>query len=176
MVEVRTKYTLETYSEFLKFSFFRGKHSRLGHQIYRVIEIILVVMFFVLIFGFLQFPYPPVLFLVVAAFLFAAQNIIPGLFARSYAKKAAGLFNVGLDIAFKKNNVYISTTGESEETATKMPYNLIVRAFEVSNAYYLYIVHGQELILSKKDFINDNPDDLRIMLEEKIGKRYVLCK
>jgi len=177
MVEVRTVYTIDTYANFLKFCFFRGKYSRIGHMIYRGLEVVLVILFFVFLFGPWSIPYPPIIFLLVAVFLYIAQEGMPVLMAKSYKKKAEGLFTIGLELVFKKNLAYIKSIGADEESATKMPYDKVRLVYETKDAFYFFIVHGQELVFPKSDIVKGTAEELRAKVEVHLGnKSYIVCK
>ena len=177
MVEVRTIYTIDTYTKFLKFCFFRGKYSRIGHMVYRGLEVVLVILFFVFLFGPVSVPYSPFIFLLVAVFLYIAQEGMPVIMAKNYKKKAAPLFTIGLELIFKKNLVYIRSIGEDEESTTKMPYDKVRSVYETKDAFYFFIVHGQELVFPKSDIVKGTAEDLRAKVEVHMGKKgYVVCK
>ena len=177
MVEVRTVYTIDTYSKFLKFCFFRGKYSRIGHMFYRGLEVVLVILFFVFLLGPWSIPYPPFIFLLVAVFLYVAQEGMPVIMAKSYKKKAEGLFTIGLELVFKKNIVNIKSIGADEESTTKMPYDKVRIIYETQDAFYFFIVHGQELVFPKSDIVRGTADDLRDIVKVHMGRKsYIVCK
>jgi len=113
----------------------------------------------------------------VAVFLYIAQEGMPVIMAKSYRKKAETLFTVGLELIFKKNLVYIKSIGEDEESITKMPYDKVRSVYETKDAFYFFIVHGQELVFPKSDIVRGTAEELRSKLEAHLGnKSYVVCK
>jgi len=175
MIEVKTKYDLDTHKEFLRFLFFRGRFYRYKQIAFTIMGILLLLLWFLFYFiipeGFVA-----LIFMWIGIILILWAHMVPALLSWQNAREASKIKQSGLEIVFGEDRISITTAGESAEDTSALPYEKVFGAYETKNDFYIFITRAHAFIVSKKDFVKGVPGDLRTLLKTKMKKNFVLCK
>jgi len=175
MIEVKTKYNLETHREFLRFLFFRGKYYRYKQQAFSILGALLIVLWVVFYF-LLDCGPSALLLLAVGIVVILWATLVPFILSRQNAREASKLSQNGLDVIFDDDRVSVMSDGEGPDKASLLRYKDIYHAYEAKNDFYIFITREHAFIVSKKDFIPGDAAGLRGLLRAKLGKEFVICK
>ena len=175
MIEIKTKYDLDTHKEFLRFLFFRGKHYRYKQSAFTAAGIFLLVLWFVFFFV-IPGGYPALLFLLIGIVIILWAQLIPAVLSRQNAREASELSQNGLEIVFDENRFSIISEGETLNDTSALPYEKVFGAYEARNDFYIFITRAHAFIVSKKDFVKGSPDELRTLFQTKMTNNFVICK
>ncbi|MFC4652146.1 YcxB family protein [Lactococcus nasutitermitis] len=75
------------------------------------------------------------------------------------------------NLQFTDEQVTIESTGDLQNGTSEMKYESFTSVRETADSFYLYISNSAAFLLTKSDFTQGTPDELRQLLQEKI-KRY----
>jgi len=175
MIEVKTKYDLDTHKEFFRFLFFRGKYYRYKQLAFTITGAFMV-MLWVTFFFIIPDSFIANIFLAIGIVLVLWAQMVPAILSRQNTKEASDLSQTGLDIAFDEGRISIKSPGESPEETSALPYEKVFGAYETKNDFYIFITRSHPFIVSKKDFVKGSPDDLKMLFQTKMAKNFVICK
>jgi len=175
MIEVKTKYDLNTHKEFFRFLFFGGKYYRYKQPVFAIIGAFMVMLWFIFFF-IIPESFIANIFLAIGVVLVQWAYMMPVVLSRQNAKEVAELSQTGLDIVFDERRISIKSAGESPEETSALPYEKVFGVYEAKNDFYIYITRAHPFIVSKKDFVKGSPDDLRTLFQAKMAKNFVICK
>jgi len=175
MIEVRTKYNLETHKEFLHFLFFRGKYYRYKQMAFTLTGILLIVLWYVF-YCIMSGGFLAILLLLVGIMVILWAHLVPLALSRQNSREASSISQTGLDIVFDEDCLSIFSVGENPATASRLRYETLYNAYEAKGDFYVFITREHVFIVSKNDFITGSPDELRTLLQAKMGKLLMICK
>lgn len=178
MINVSTRYTEAGNKEFFLFHMFQ-------HKYYKAARIIL--------------PTAILLIFIDAILMCAIRNYFLGAYCAVFGISGIGIIIsrwvtykkhiknatvvVGAENIFEFDDEYIKirTTGDAADGESMEQYEYdemyTAKAYETDKAFYFYISPVQAYFLSKEDFTEGTPEDLRNLLKSKLGaKNYIICK
>ena len=172
IIEVKTKYTKESFRKLQWFHLTRGGVRKV------VILISLAGMFCVgvvllsllILDGWDLTPkyFLSLFFLILPVF----YVIMPRLNASSAYKKSPALFDAGLTFTFHEDYFTVLTTG-MVSGASDIRYEALYSAYQTKDSFYLYIQQQQSYIIVKTDFTAGTPEDFALFLEKVMpAKKY----
>jgi len=175
MIEVKTKYTLEMHKEFLSFLFFRGEYYRYKRRSFTMLGLLLIVLWGILYFS-MHFSLLPCILLAVGIFVLLWAHLIPHVLSKQNTKEASSQTQSGLNIVFGENDISISSEGDNMSGTSKLRYKALFKVYETKKDFYIFLTPVVAFLISKTGFISGSPDELKVLLQPKIGDLYVVCK
>jgi len=173
MIEVKTKYTKESFRKFQWFHLTRGG-VRKAVSIVSLAVIFCsgaVLLLLMLIIDDCQLTAKDLLslfFLILPVF----YVLMPRIGTSSAFKKSPALFDMGLTFTFHEDYFTVLTTGMVSGTSD-IRYEALYRAYQTKDSFYLYIQQQQSYIIVKTDFTAGTPEDFALFLEKVMpAKKY----
>lgn len=151
--------------EFSKFSFTKKNNGLLAFYI-----ILAVITFFLAILQCMDGDY-------VSAFISLVIVILIPIFFNSMIKKSgkisseAPLFSGNVN-----NNKFYQDyfVNKDFHTMSVIPYTMVVEAHETAEYFFIYITKQQAFIIPKSSFIYNTPEEMRKLLQIKLGGRFII--
>jgi hypothetical protein len=114
-------------------------------------------------------------YVVILLLLFPGYFLLLGFMFKLAYKRTSNLLGSLHRYEFFPNCVTIETQGASVSGRTEFKYDVFFRAFELEDAFYLYVNKMQAFILPKRYFEGAGAETLEAFFKEKLGSRFVKC-
>lgn len=176
MVEVKTKYTLDIYKEYVWFSLFRGKYYRYGKATFPFLTALMCLYtiwafvsgfddVFISVIGLAGF--------VVCVLFYVYAFTMP----KKYVNRSPSLFQTSMVLMFNDDSLTSEQIGDIASGTGVTKYEALQKVYETKTTFYLYLTPRQALLITKSDITKGTPEELRSLLRAKLpAKKYVLCK
>lgn len=76
---------------------------------------------------------------------------------------------------FSEDGLKISTKSQLYNGETEMEYALLVRVYETSQYFFLYLTNNQVLLVDKSTVVGGSAEDIRSKLAAFVKDKYILC-
>ena len=93
---------------------------------------------------------------------------------KAYHKNPAQKAHVSVD--FGPDGFHLSVTSSVSQTQSELSYQVIQKAYETKDAFYLYPSKNTAYIVEKAGLIQGNMTAMRLNLQKALKKKYILCK
>jgi len=175
MTIVKTKYTLETHKEFLRFLFYRGKYYRYKRTAFTLLGLSLIFLWFMF---YLVIPcgFPAILLLALGIIVLLWAQLVPTTLSKQNAKEASRLTQCEMNIVFIDNSVTILSEEGDGYSANVLLYENLYRIYETRKDFYVFITVEHAFIVSKNELSDDTQKELEILFQTKMDKDFVICK
>lgn len=172
-IEAKTRITYPVYRTFFLFNFMQGKRSPWQARLTLILPPLMFTLFLIL---YLIDPADPVN--LAAALVMLGLGITLGLILllvpRRYFRSVEKLLSQPSSFVFDEQHFEVHSESPLLQGHTEGQYALIHKAYETADFFYVYITASQAHLIGKADLTAGSPAELRRLLQEQLGGRFVL--
>ncbi|HBP37801.1 MAG TPA: hypothetical protein DD640_03510 [Clostridiales bacterium] len=174
-IEATTRIDYEAYREYYLFNFLQGKRSVWQARILFIFTPLLALIFLVL---FLLNPQDLVnlagmaIMLVMGLLLALIILVIP----KRYYRSVEQALMVPNHYVFADDQMTVQPESDPLDEPVVFRYETILKVHETAYYFFLSLSKGQSCIVGKNDFTSGTPAELRELLTERLGERFIITK
>jgi hypothetical protein len=171
IVETETIITYELYRTYYLFSLFKGK---LYKQMPRLIFSGGIFGIIVSLFSVFSFGFEPIRIIipVTLTVVLILMTYLLVYFPKKYYNSASKVLGSSIKYKFTRDYFYAESNGESASGSSQIKYDALYKAYETDEMVYIFIDNRQAYPLEKKNFNSEDFQQLREVLQNKLGKMY----
>ena len=117
--------------------------------------------------------------LIVIGVLFFPMTWLFTIWLQNRLDKSSKMLNAKIGTYYKFGEKIYQETCCDEATmksTTECNYSLLYKAYETQSHFFIFISKMQAHVLPKCDFTNGTPEELSILLREKMGDKFIVKK
>lgn len=88
-------------------------------------------------------------------------------------KKLAG---IRVDFVFSEDSMYVHSDSELHKTDSTMKYEVLFKVMETEERLFLFQTKAQAFVVDKSTIEGGSIEDLRKVIKDVLGKKYIKCK
>ncbi len=174
-IEATTVIDYDAYRKYFLFNFLQGKKSPWQARLLLALPPLMAAAFLIL-----YLMDPADMINLVGLFLALAFGVLLMMILfvtpRRYYRAVEKLITIPIHYWFSEDSFRAGSEGFVEDGEPGLAYNKLFRAYETPEYFYLYLQANQPMILGKNDFSQGTAEDLRKLLERKLGRRFQITK
>ena len=174
-IKASSVYDIKSMKALVHLGIYKKKNPVLSYWIWTIIALTLISIF-VIFRDFLLDSTYSILLISLLAFLTVKTSfyyfILPIISYRSM-KKLAG---IRVDFVFSEDSMYVHSDSDIHKTDSTMKYEALVKVMETEARLFLFQSKTQAYVVDKTTFEGGSAQDLRKVLTDVLGKKYVVCK
>lgn len=168
--------TYDVYKKFYRFTLTKTRNPILCSSL---ICIALLFIFIALFFNQLHSGYSQGMTILMAMIVTYCMYIIYQLTygPRKSYKKSEKFYENPFNFIFEENNFEVKSQNSLADVNASYRYGLVKKAYELNDAFYLFIDKKRAYIVLKNGFVNGTPEECRVLLKEKLDSLLMIrCK
>lgn len=168
-------YDYKSMKSLIHLGIYKKKNPSLSYWIWTIIALALISIFVIFRDSLLDSTYSIVL-ITLLAFLTVMTSfsyfILPIISYRSM-KKLAG---IRVDFVFSEDSMYVHSDSELHKTDSTMKYEVLFKVMETEERLFLFQTKAQAFVVDKSTIEGGSIEDLRKVIKDVLGKKYIKCK
>ncbi|MDV3429413.1 MAG: YcxB family protein [Bacillota bacterium] len=170
-MENETLINYEAYKKYYLFSLFKGKHYKSKPRLYYIISSVGIVISLATGFAF-GFDILIKTFLSIFIFLTLLMSLLIFYLPKKYYKSAEKMYEGVNQYKFFEDYFTVEKNTDEAKGNSQIKYSALYKIYEVQDYFYIFISRSQAYMVDKSRFNTSEPETLREIFKDKLGKKY----
>jgi hypothetical protein len=170
-IEATTRISYESYRKYYLFNFFQGKRSPWQARLLLMVVPAMFAVFMILYILDTADAFNLIGALIMAAMGFVLLYILI-IMPRRYYRSVQKQIEIPNRYAFTDGHMEIRWSDPRGSGSSETRYEMILKAIETNEFFYVFIGPGQVCLIGKQDFTAGTAEDLRELLQAKLRSRF----